>query len=116
MERRNRVAQQLIDLNEDVKPPSATDEMFPAQPADAVDLGQESADHERIYATAQMEQRQLEAIDAALGRIEHGNYGTCEECGSSISERRLELVPETTMCMECKRAAEVESAARRKGP
>ncbi len=115
VQRRRHLAQQINDLTEEVKPPQGND-MMPAQPADQVDLGTETADNNRIMATAQMEQRQLDAIDAALGRLELGNYGTCDDCGNPISERRLELVPETSMCMDCKRAAEEEAMARRKGP
>jgi RNA polymerase-binding protein DksA len=115
VQRRQSLARHLADLTEEVKLPSS-DEMFHPQPADQVDLGSESADSARLFATAKIEQQQLNAIDAALERIGKGAFGVCESCGSSISERRLELVPETTMCMDCKRAAEEESVARRKGP
>lgn len=115
IQRRQNLAQQLAVIAEEVKIPSG-DEMYHPQPADQVDLGTENADTTRLFATARLEQQQLEAIEAAIGRIDHGSYGTCEECGVSISDRRLELVPETTMCTECKRAAEFETSSRRKGP
>lgn len=44
--------------------------------------------------------RLIERIDAALGRIEAGTYGTCEVCGRAIGEERLEAVPYATLCIE----------------
>ncbi len=44
----------------------------------------------------------LDKIQKALERIEDGSFGTCEECGESISVKRLEARPETTLCIRCK--------------
>ncbi len=43
-------------------------------------------------------------IDAALLRIRTGTYGICEQCGNPIGEKRLEVVPYTTLCIECAEA------------
>ena len=48
----------------------------------------------------------LEAIDAALSRIDDGTFGTCEVCGRPIAEERLEAVPYATLCIDDKRARE----------
>lgn len=48
----------------------------------------------------------LREIDAALGRIEAGTYGTCSRCGQPIAEERLEAMPYATLCIACKRAEE----------
>ncbi len=39
-------------------------------------------------------------IDAALRRIETGDYGFCEETGDPIGLKRLEARPVATMCIE----------------
>jgi DnaK suppressor protein len=44
----------------------------------------------------------LEKIQKAIDKIEDGSFGTCEECGSPISIKRLEARPETTLCIRCK--------------
>ena len=44
----------------------------------------------------------LEKIQKALDKIEDGSFGTCEECGATISPKRLEARPETTLCIRCK--------------
>ena len=46
-------------------------------------------------------QRKLTAkIDKALGRIDDGTYGYCEETGEPISIRRLEARPIATLSVE----------------
>lgn len=45
--------------------------------------------------------QELNAIQAALGRIEVGTYGICTHCGEPISDRRLEVLPYTATCVGC---------------
>jgi DnaK suppressor protein len=44
----------------------------------------------------------IRAIDEALGRIEHSIYGVCEVCRKPISPARLDAVPWSRLCRECK--------------
>lgn len=44
---------------------------------------------------------EVEAIKAALKRIEKGTYGECIRCGETISEERLDLLPHTPLCKKC---------------
>jgi len=41
-------------------------------------------------------------IKRALARIEDGSFGVCADCGQPIEEKRLEVRPVTTQCIECK--------------
>ena len=43
----------------------------------------------------------LVAIDAALKRLEDGEYGTCAECGDDIPAKRLEIDPVAARCIDC---------------
>lgn len=43
----------------------------------------------------------LEAIDAALTRMEAGGYGLCQVCGGPISVERLDAVPHADVCARC---------------
>lgn len=45
---------------------------------------------------------QLDAVDTALAHIDAGTYGTCDNCGSSIDEDRLEFRPASILCVNCK--------------
>lgn len=53
--------------------------------------------------------QEVRMIQAALARIEEGEYGYCLRCGAEIAKERLELIPYATLCAKC--AAEVEKTA-----
>jgi DnaK suppressor protein len=59
------------------------------------------------------ERKLITKIEEALGRIDDGSYGVCEECGGMISVERLKVRPVTTLCITCK--AEQEEAEKRRG-
>jgi DnaK suppressor protein len=49
----------------------------------------------------ELENRWLRQIDAALKRIDDGEFGTCLECEEPISPKRLAAVPWATYCLRC---------------
>src|SRR3954469_5107626 len=53
----------------------------------------------------------LGKINKQLARIDNGGIDTCEECGETISFRRLLARPVTTLCIDCKEQSEREEAA-----
>ena len=59
------------------------------------------------------ERKLITKIEDALGRINDGSYGVCEECGGAIDVERLKARPVTTLCITCK--AEQEEAEKRRG-
>ncbi len=59
-------------------------------------------ENEEVYERLEEAERgEIEAIQAALGRIDAGSYGTCSACGSEIGSKRLEAVPYTNVCVAC---------------
>ena len=48
----------------------------------------------------------LEQNEAALRRLEAGEFGTCENCGNPIGKARMEVFPKATMCVRCTQRAE----------
>jgi len=58
------------------------------------------------------ERKLLSKIDEALGRIEDGTYGKCEECGEDIGLERLRARPVTTLCIDCKSLQEAQERKR----
>ncbi|MDH3538827.1 MAG: TraR/DksA C4-type zinc finger protein [Acidimicrobiia bacterium] len=46
-------------------------------------------------------ERRLVAIEAALDRINSGDYGRCLMCESPIAVERLEALSATTVCRDC---------------
>ena len=56
--------------------------------------------------TGRRRRKYLVEIDAALNRIETGDYGDCFECGEVINPKRLEANPCSALCIECAEALE----------
>ncbi len=54
-----------------------------------------------LQALGSVQQAEAEQIEAALQRIDSGEYGLCTECGGSIQPERLDLLPETLFCADC---------------
>lgn len=50
--------------------------------------------------TRERERKHVKTIHAALLRIEHGDYGYCEETGEPIGLARLLARPTTKLCLE----------------
>jgi DnaK suppressor protein len=65
---------------------------------------------EAAYAHAAEE---LSQVVAALRRLEDGTYGSCEDCGEAIDERRLRALPATPFCTACQTIHERPGTPRR---
>lgn len=57
---------------------------------------------------------ELNAIDAALRRIDDHSYGVCISCKAPIEPARLAKTPEAPRCLACQREAERRGAGRAK--
>jgi len=57
----------------------------------------------QAMAQAQERRRQGERgrIEAALERLDSGEYGYCSECGEEIGLKRLEFDPAVATCIRC---------------
>ena len=52
-------------------------------------------------ATQRRRQTRRHRIDAALQRIEDGEFGFCQDCGEEIPLARLNLDPTVLVCVSC---------------
>lgn len=57
--------------------------------------------------TRDRERKLLKKIESALGRIDDGSYGFCEETGEEIGLKRLEARPVATLCVEAQERREL---------
>lgn len=62
---------------------------------------QEAEMDEVLEGLGQAGTTEIQAIRAALQRIEKGTYGDCVRCGETISEARLDILPHTSLCKDC---------------
>jgi len=73
---------------------------------DEEDLAQIDLQEEVILGVLEARKKELEAIDQALWRIDHGEYGRCLECEDWICIERLKVRPWANYCRECKERLE----------
>ena len=106
LEERKRV-QEAIDYLHEENPGSIQDETQDSTADNHPgDMATVTFDRELDYTLEENEGRLLQAIDAALTRMDDGSYGVCVSCGQPIGAERLEALPWTTQCIDCKRKEE----------
>lgn len=69
---------------------------------DLIDQANSDAEAELQISVHRSDARLLRAIEEALVRIRQGAYGVCGVCEQPISKARLEAVPWTHLCRDCK--------------
>lgn len=75
-------------------------------PIHMADMGTDAFDQEFTLGLIENEQSTLDQIVEALGRIDKGTFGHCQECGDLIAKPRLQALPYTAHCIECARKRE----------
>jgi RNA polymerase-binding transcription factor DksA len=73
-------------------------------PGDEVDHATMAVLLDEQVALAEVLRGQLDDLSRAAERDQHGRYGVCESCGTTIPPERLEIFPATTLCVRCKSA------------
>ena len=68
--------------------------------ADITDRASVETDRALELRTRDRARKLISKIDQALGRVENGTYGYCEETGEPIGLRRLQARPIATMSIE----------------
>jgi DnaK suppressor protein len=70
-------------------------------PTDKEELGTDNADQELAFSLLGSQKNVLDQIEAALQRIEDGDFGRCERCGEQIPESRIDAIPYAAACVQC---------------
>lgn len=97
----NHLADQVMRRN---RSDSAGD--LSSMPIHMADIGSDNYEHEFSFSLLENEEDKLAKIDAALARLDDGEYGRCTECGCNIPKARLKALPWTATCVNCARATE----------
>ena len=67
---------------------------------DVADRASEETDRALELRTRDRQRKLVAKIDAAIRRIDEGEYGYCEETGEEIGLARLEARPIATLCLD----------------
>ena len=98
-----------LNLSEDLRELKAkADDMLKVSSSNALyssHMADASSDHvemEKAYYMIAREKKYLSYLDKAIQMIDDGTFGICTACNSKIQKERLEEVPHTRKCFECK--------------
>lgn len=87
----------LIDASEESRGPVELDQARVGR-LSRMDALQEQA---MAIETERRRRVEIRRVDAALARLEEGEYGACVECGEDIEPKRLDLDPTAPLCISC---------------
>lgn len=80
--------------------------------AEFEERAQEALTESVLVRLSAKEKTAVAEIEHALDRLVAGEYGRCEECDEPIPRERLRILPSTRLCVDCKRAEEMETQSR----
>ena len=101
-DKRLSLAEDLRELKnkaDDMLKVSSSNALYSSHMADA------SSDHvemEKAYYMIAREKKYLSYLDKAIQMINDGTFGICVSCKSKIRKERLQEVPHTRKCFDCK--------------
>jgi RNA polymerase-binding transcription factor len=80
--------------------------------ADQMDEIQYATERDLAIRNVDRDSALLRQVKTALARIRDGSFGTCIECESPISPKRLAAVPWAPLCIQCQEAADRDGQER----
>ena len=95
--RKEELKETLASMKESSRPVDLNDPIGRLSRMDAIQQQQMA-----LNARKQMEIN-LQLVDAALDRLEKGEYGYCLQCEDEIDHKRLLAKPEAAFCTKCQR-------------
>jgi len=72
-----------------------------------IDLASSLEGREMAFQLSSRERNELRLIEDSLFKIASGTYGVCEGCSKIIGIKRLQILPLTSLCIQCQENLEV---------
>ncbi len=80
-------------------------------PAEIGTEADESTELEKRVVTTNRLKASLFEVERAIEKMDLGTYGLCEKCKKAISPARLGVLPQATLCLECKHKVKVDTGS-----
>jgi DnaK suppressor protein len=101
-EEKSRLEEQIEDYERDLEEARLTESSSDRSP----DPGNAEASSMKLEYAKELSIEQntldlLSKVNRALDRVAAGTYGTCESCGNAIPVERLDVLPYSTICVDC---------------
>jgi len=99
---RTRLEEMIAELEEEREQARLNETASERNPdIDSVDGGTMAFEYEKEMALVENARDLLRKVDHAQAVMKKGKYGICESCGKAIPLARLEVLPYTTICVDC---------------
>lgn len=101
---KKKIEDQLKNVSKDDKAgrfPGDAEAKFPDYGSSAEENTDEVITYQENLSTSSNLESYLDEVEAAIERIEQGEYGYCEKCNIGISLDRLKVFPAAKICMDC---------------
>lgn len=102
LQKRKKLVEELESIRENATTDAGSGSADSTYAYHMADVGTDAQEREKAFLWLARENKYLAHLNAALERIESGEYGYCASCGEPIAKKRLEEVPHTTHCVACK--------------
>jgi RNA polymerase-binding transcription factor DksA len=76
---------------------------------DLIDQANSRGQMDTDQALRDLYQQKLRRLEQVWGRFCQGQYGVCKSCGESIDPARLDMLPDTALCVSCQRQEELRA-------
>jgi RNA polymerase-binding transcription factor DksA len=108
VEAADRLSRELLHLEAEAIQPSGGEASggLSDTPTHPGDLGSREFEEEVTLGLVAQEERLLAEVQAALERVERGDFGRCEGCQTTINRTRLRALPYARHCLACARKLE----------
>jgi DnaK suppressor protein len=105
------IARLLDERRRELEAELATLTEVPRDPMSAVSFGKrigdgttEAVERLNTVGAANAIAATLEDVDRAIAKLADGTYGSCDRCGVTIPDERLEAIPWAALCVRCARS------------
>ncbi|MEX1325511.1 MAG: TraR/DksA family transcriptional regulator [Desulfobacterales bacterium] len=91
------------EIREDIKQDGSAEyqELLQTISQDPGDRAMAELRESTIFSYVELKAEEIQDIDAALRRIDAGEYGRCQDCDRWIRTARLEIMPYAVRCRDC---------------
>jgi DnaK suppressor protein len=87
------------------------EDIWIVQSNEQIETVQLAGEREFAVRTLERETKLLAQVEAALRRIDDGEYGICLECEEPISLKRLAAVPWALYCLHCQESRDTRDSS-----
>ena len=105
LEKRSKVMDELEESRkraDEARDNNSVNAIYSSHMADA---STDQEEMEKSYYWMDRENKFIQYLNRSLEMILNGTFGICTSCGELINKERLEEVPHTSMCFNCKSKA-----------